>query len=33
MDALVQASFHPLMNNNPREVCAEKLKQLYLQML
>lgn len=33
IDALVQASFHPVMNNNPREVCAEDLKQLYLQML
>ncbi len=33
IDALVQASFHPVMNNNPRQVRAEELKQLYLQML
>ena len=33
LDGLVQASFHPVMNNNPRQVSAEDLKQLYLQML
>ncbi|MBP6964926.1 MAG: iron-containing alcohol dehydrogenase [Armatimonadetes bacterium] len=33
LDALVQASFHPIMNNNPRRVCAEDLRQLYVQML
>jgi alcohol dehydrogenase class IV len=33
IDALVKASFHPLMNNNPREVTAGELKSLYMDML
>ena len=33
LDDLVQASFHPIMSNNPREVTPEDLKWLYLQML
>jgi alcohol dehydrogenase len=33
LDGLVLASFHPIMNNNPRQVCAEDLRQLYVQML
>ncbi len=33
LDGLVQASFHPIMNNNPRPVSAGELKQLYKKML
>lgn len=33
LDDLVQGSFHPIMNNNPRQVTAADLKTLYLQML
>lgn len=33
IDDLVKSSFHPLMNNNPREVTADELKSLYTQML
>ncbi len=31
--SLVQASFHPLMNNNPREVTPDDLRSIYTQML
>ena len=30
IDLLVQESFHPLMNNNPKTVSAEDLKNIYL---
>lgn len=33
LPALVEASFHPLMNNNPREVTAEELAEVYRGML
>lgn len=33
LDDLVQGSFHPIMNNNPRQVTADDLKAIYLQML
>lgn len=33
VDALVEASFHPLMKNNPREVSSSDLKSLYIGML
>jgi len=33
IDALTDASFHPLMNNNPREVTPGELRSLYAQML
>ncbi len=33
LDGLVQGSFHPIMNNNPRPVSADDLKALYLQIL
>lgn len=33
IDALVEGSFHPLMDNNPREVTAEDLAAIYRQML
>lgn len=33
IDALVTASFHPLMNNNPREVTPKELRSLYIEML
>lgn len=33
IDDLVKASFHPVINNNPREVTASELKSLYIGML
>jgi len=33
IDALVEASFHPLMDNNPREVTPEELAGIYRKML
>jgi len=33
LPALVEASFHPLMNNNPREVTPEELTALYREMM
>ena len=33
LDRLVQASFHPLMDNNPRPVTPENLRTLYEAML
>ena len=33
LDGLVAASFHPLMNNNPREVTAPELRALYQGLL
>ena len=30
IDLLVKESFHPLMNNNPKTVSAEDLKNIYL---
>jgi alcohol dehydrogenase len=30
VDLLVEESFHPLMNNNPKEISAEDLKNIYL---
>ena len=33
LDALVQASFHPVMNNNPRPVTAEALNTIYRELL
>ena len=29
VDALIEASFHPLMNNNPKTVTVEDLRQIY----
>ncbi len=33
IDALVEGSFHPLMDNNPREVTPEQLAEIYRNML
>ncbi len=33
LPALVAGSFHPLMNNNPREVTEGELTELYREML
>jgi len=33
LDAIVEASFHPLMNNNPRPVTPEVLRELYAGIL
>ncbi|HPO14169.1 MAG TPA: iron-containing alcohol dehydrogenase family protein [Candidatus Hydrogenedentes bacterium] len=33
VDSLVEASFHPLMKNNPREVTASDLRSLYLEIM
>ncbi|MCD6359432.1 MAG: iron-containing alcohol dehydrogenase [Armatimonadetes bacterium] len=33
LPALVEASFHPLMNNNPREVTPEELTEIYRGMM
>lgn len=33
LDWLVKASFHPLMNNNPRPVSEEELRSLYAEIL
>lgn len=33
LDDLVESSFHPLMNNNPRPVTPEELRSLYLGIL
>jgi alcohol dehydrogenase class IV len=29
VETLIKESFHPLMNNNPKEVTAEDLQQIY----
>ena len=33
IDDLVRASFHPVMDNNPRIVMAADLREMYLKML
>jgi alcohol dehydrogenase len=32
VDALIEASFHPLMNNNPKTITVEDLKNLYTKL-